>query len=55
MFKYSSLSISSIFLSSKWWKLRFWVVLTIGFVLAILLHRLFCVNTTVNKIIFGTV
>jgi hypothetical protein len=30
-------------------------VTTFLFVLAILLHRLFCVNTTINKAIFGEV
>lgn len=29
-----------------------WIVL---FVIAIIVHKLFCVNTTVNKLIFGVV
>lgn len=35
------------------WKV-YWVLPAL-FVIAILLHRLFCVNTTVNKLIFGTI
>lgn len=30
-----------------------WIVALCLFVLGIILHRLFCVNTTLNKIIFG--
>lgn len=33
----------------------FLIILLILFVLAIILHRLFCVNTTINKFIFGEV
>ncbi len=33
----------------------FWWTLIAFFVLAVILHRLFCVNTTVNKFIFGKV
>lgn len=36
----------------KW---NFLTVLLILIVLGIILHRMFCVNTTVNKLIFGTV
>lgn len=32
----------------------FWVALC-GFIIGILAHRLFCVNTTINKMIFGVV
>lgn len=30
-----------------------WIVVTVLFVLGILIHRLFCVRTTVDKILFG--
>ncbi len=33
----------------------FIIISIILFILAILLHRLFCVNTTLNKMIFGKV
>jgi hypothetical protein len=40
-----------------WWFSGYplhWVLLSV-FVLGIVAHRLFCVNTTINKLIFGTV
>lgn len=33
----------------------FFLVFLISMILAIVFHRLFCVNTTINKIIFGEV
>ncbi len=36
-------------------KIYFGYVLAAAFALGIVLHRLFCVNTTINKIIFGVV
>jgi len=36
-------------------KFNFLIVLLFIFILAIALHRIFCVNTTINKLIFGTV
>ncbi len=33
----------------------FYKVLTLLFILGVVLHRIFCVNTTVNKMIFGVV
>lgn len=33
-------------------KLNFWLVLLILFLLGIILHRLFCVRTTVDKLLF---
>ena len=36
-------------------KFNFLIVLFFLFILAIALHRIFCVNTTINKLIFGTV
>jgi hypothetical protein len=35
-------------------KYNFFLVLIIIMIIAILLHRIFCVNTTINKLIFGT-
>lgn len=34
---------------------KFWKVLIILFIMGIILHWMFCVNTTVNKWIFGVV
>ena len=34
-------------------KARFWVTLLILFILGIILHRLFCVRTTIDKLLFG--
>jgi hypothetical protein len=34
---------------------HFGVVLGIAFLLGIILHRLFCVNTTIGKLIFGKI
>lgn len=36
-------------------KYDFLVILFILLILGIVLHRLFCVNTTINKLIFGEV
>jgi hypothetical protein len=41
-----------------WWGwnwMRFLFVLALLFVVGVLMHRLFCVNTTINKMIFGVV
>jgi len=35
--------------------LNFWILLLIAILSGIVLHRLFCVNTTINKLIFGVV
>lgn len=43
------------FLLSYYFKINFWIILFILFILGIILHRLFCVNTTINKLIFGFV
>jgi hypothetical protein len=42
-------------LISKWQKWNFYLVLSVTLILTILIHRLFCVNTTINKLIFGSV
>lgn len=34
---------------------NFFIVLAIVIILGIIFHRLFCVNTTINKLIFGIV
>ena len=36
-------------------KIKFVTALIILFLLGIFMHRLFCVNTTINKLIFGKV
>ena len=36
----------------KW---SLWITIICTFGMAIVLHRLFCVNTTINRIIFGSV
>lgn len=43
------------FFLSYLFKINYFIILFILFILAILLHRLFCVNTTLNKLIFGIV
>ena len=40
------------YLISKWKKISFVKTLIILFVLGIVLHRLFCVRTTIDKILF---
>ena len=34
-------------------KFNYWVTIFVAFILGIILHRLFCVNTTINMLIFG--
>ena len=36
-------------------KINFGLILIFLFLLGIVLHRLFCVNTTINKMIFGII
>jgi len=36
-------------------KINFFIVLILLFILGIILHRIFNVNTTINKMIFGTI
>jgi len=40
---------------SKIFNYNFMVILIIIFILGIILHRIFCVNTTINKFIFGII
>jgi len=39
-------------LISYFFKLSFWITLIILFILGIILHRLFCVRTTIDKVLF---
>lgn len=41
------------FIIAKLFNWNFFLTLLILFLIGIILHRLFCVNTTVNKLIFG--
>jgi uncharacterized membrane protein YcaP (DUF421 family) len=38
-----------------YFKLNYILTILIVFLLAIIIHRLFCVNTTINKFIFGII
>lgn len=40
---------------AKFFNFNFFLVLLIIFILGIIIHRLFCVNTTINKLIFGII
>ncbi len=40
---------------AKFFNLNIWLTVIIAFIIGIILHRLFCVNTTINKLIFGVV
>jgi uncharacterized membrane protein YcaP (DUF421 family) len=41
-------------LISYLFKVNFFLVAVLLFLLGIVLHRLFCVNTTINKFLFGS-
>lgn len=43
------------FVISNYFKTNLWITMISLFVIAIILHRVFCVNTTVNKLIFGSI
>jgi len=47
------LTILAAFLISYFLSFNFWITLIILFLLGILLHRLFCVKTTIDKILFS--
>ena len=49
------LTIIGAFLISYLFNVNFMTCLLILFILGILLHRIFCVNTTINKFIFGEI
>jgi len=43
------------FIISYYTRWNIWYIIISLFILGIILHRLFCVNTTINKLIFGVV
>ena len=43
------------FIISYLFKYNYFIVLLCLFILGIILHRFFCVNTTINKLIFGII
>jgi hypothetical protein len=49
------MTIIGAFVISYFFKYNFIIILIILFIIGIILHRLFCVNTTINKFIFGIV
>jgi fatty acid desaturase len=46
------LTLLAAFLISFLWKISFWLTSIILFLLGIFLHRLFCVRTTIDKLLF---
>jgi fatty acid desaturase len=46
------LTIFVAFIISYFFKINFWITLLILFLLGIIAHRLFCVRTTIDKILF---
>jgi hypothetical protein len=49
------LTIIGAIIISYYIKINFWIVFIILILIGIILHRLFCVNTTINKMIFGVI
>lgn len=49
------LTIVGAFILSYFFKFNFFLILILLFLIGIVLHRIFCVNTTINKLIFGYV
>jgi hypothetical protein len=49
------LTILAAIMISRYFKTDLFKTTLIIFIIGILAHRLFCVNTTINKLIFGTV
>jgi len=47
------LTILGALLISCFMKINFWIIFLFLILSGIILHRLFCVNTTINKMIFG--
>lgn len=47
------LTVIGAWLIAKVLKVNFWIVLIVVFVIGTLIHRLFCVKTTLTKIVFG--
>jgi len=48
-------TITIAFLISYFLDKPFWIIFIGLFISGIILHRLFCVNTTINKLVFGKV
>jgi hypothetical protein len=48
-------TIAGAFLLSYFARIQFYKSVTFLFVIGVLLHRFFCVNTTINKLIFGEI
>ena len=48
-------TIAGALLISFLFKINFFLVLVVLFLLGIVLHRLFCVDTTINRFLFGNV
>ncbi len=42
------------FLISRWFDISFWKSLVGLFILGIILHKLFCVRTTIDKLLFSS-
>lgn len=49
------LTVIGAYIISIFVKINFFYILLILLILGIVLHRLFCVNTTINKLIFGEI
>jgi fatty-acid desaturase len=49
------LTVIGALLISYFIKVNFFIIFIILMLIAIILHRLFCVNTTINKMIFGEI
>jgi hypothetical protein len=49
------MTIIAAFIISVVFAISFWKVLGVSFILGIVLHRFFCVRTTVDKLLFTTV
>ena len=48
-------TIGGALLISFLFKINFFLVLVVLFLLGIVLHRLFCVDTTINRFLFGNI
>ena len=49
------LTIIGSFIISKWMNWNFFNTIIVLLIVGIILHRVFCVNTTINKLIFGII
>lgn len=47
------LTVAVAWLISTYWRLAFWKVLAVLLLLGVLAHRLFCVDTAVDRWLFG--